>query len=113
MTCIFCKIVAKEIPATIVYESDTILAFHDVNPKAPVHILVIPKKHLPSLLDFNQTNATLLIDIQQAILNVAVTLKIDDPGFRVVTNVRDHGGQEVNHVHFHVLGGRKMLWPPG
>ena len=91
--CIFCKIANKEIPTQAVYEDDMVIAFNDLEPQAPVHVLVIPKKHIASLL--------------------ATKLNIAETGFRIVANTGEEGGQTVQHLHFHLLGGRSMQWPPG
>jgi len=111
--CLFCNIVARKIPATIVYETDKTLAFRDINPRAPVHVLVIPKEHLPSLMDVESRHAAVLADIHLAAQTVARQDKIDDKGFRLVVNVGKDSGQAVDHLHYHVLGGRKLGWPPG
>ncbi|MGE4169421.1 MAG: histidine triad nucleotide-binding protein [Candidatus Margulisiibacteriota bacterium] len=113
MSCIFCQIASKTIPAKVVLETDSILAFEDVNPQAPVHVLVIPKQHRASLLDFGQNDATLFGDLMQAIQTVARQTGVAESGFRVVTNTGPDGGQTVDHVHFHVLGRRSLTWPPG
>ncbi len=106
--CIFCKIIKKEIPSKIVYESDEIMAFRDVNPVAPVHILVIPKKHLSSLLDLNEEDEKLVGKIYTVINKIAKQEGIDEKGFRVVVNCGEDGGQEVKHLHFHLIGGKKL-----
>jgi len=110
---IFGRIIAGEIPANVVYEDDDVLAFHDVSPQAPIHIVVIPKKPLVSLLDAAETDAPLLGKLMLATVHVARTLGLEENGFRVVTNIGRDGGQSVEHLHFHVLGGRHMSWPPG
>ncbi len=104
--CVFCKIVKGELPTTKVYEDDKVLAFEDNNPVAPVHTLVIPKEHVPTLLDLNDDE--LLAHIYKVIKEVAKIKGVDEKGFRVVTNVGEDGGQAVKHLHFHVLGGRKL-----
>ena len=111
--CIFCKIIAKEIPSTIVYEDDRFLAFKDINPAAPVHVLVIPKQHISSLLELDEENAALAGDILLICKKVAQDLGISENGFRIVNNCGRDGGQTVGHIHFHVLGGRQLSWPPG
>ena len=112
--CIFCKIAHGEIPSTKVYEDDTVLAFRDLDPQAPEHVLIIPKKHLSSVLDFGTEDrelaAHILTDVVPAL---ARTLGIDASGFRLVTNTGADGGQTVGHLHFHLLGGRPLAWPPG
>lgn len=113
MDCIFCKIINKEIPSSIVYEDDEVMAFEDVNPEAPVHILVIPKKHIASLNDLTETDGPLIAKIMLTIKNIAAAKKIAEAGYRVVNNCGEQGGQSVGHLHFHLLGGREMLWPAG
>lgn len=111
--CIFCKIVEKKIPAKIIYEDENVIAFEDINPQAPVHTLVIPKKHIPTLLDIKEEDIYLighLIKVSNKIVN---DKGIAERGFRIVTNCNPESGQTVYHIHFHVLGGRKMHWPPG
>ena len=110
--CLFCKIVAGDIPSTKVYEDDIILAFRDINPQAPTHILVIPKTHIASVAEVNGDNSGVVAHIFEVIPQIAKENKLDK-GFRVVANTGDEGGQTVKHLHFHVLGGRSMQWPPG
>ena len=110
---IFSRIIAKEIPADIVYEDDNVLAFRDVNPQAPVHFLVIPKKPIVNLLDVAPNDTLLLGQMMEAAVHVARLLGLEDNGFRVVANVGRNGGQSVDHLHLHVLGGRPLSWPPG
>ena len=105
--CLFCKIINKEIPSNIILENDEFLAFHDINPKAPVHILTIPKIHVDS---FNELNPELMANMTKFIQDVAKETKIDKSGYRVITNIGDNGGQEVKHLHFHILGGAKLKW---
>jgi len=105
--CLFCKIVKKEIPSNIILENEDFLAFHDINPKAPVHILAIPKKHFDSFHDVNpETMAKMTTFMQE----VATEVKIEKSGYRVITNIGENGGQEVGHLHFHILGGAKLKW---
>lgn len=111
--CIFCKIVNGEIPSSKLYEDDKVLAFKDINPEAPIHILVIPKQHIQSILELDSSNISIVVDIFEAINKIAKQLGIDRDGFRVVTNVGVNGGQAVSHLHYHVLGGRNLKWPPG
>lgn len=110
--CIFCKIVNKEIPAKIVYEDDVILAFHDLEPQAPVHVLIVPKKHLASLdsVEFEDIEALgwLMVKIKE----IAASLDVEN-GYRVVCNCGEDAFQTVQHLHFHLLAKRKLLWPPG
>jgi histidine triad (HIT) family protein len=110
--CLFCKIVAGEIPANKIYEDDEILAFHDVNPQAPSHVLIIPKRHIESLNDVDRGDAESLGRLLLAAREVASQLGISS-GYRVVNNCGSAAGQSVFHVHFHLLGGRPMGWPPG
>jgi histidine triad (HIT) family protein len=111
--CLFCRIVQKQIPATVVEESENTLAFRDINPRAPVHVLVIPKPHIPSLLELKPEHAAVLTEIHQMIQRVARKEKVDATGFRVVVNNGKDSGQAVSHIHYHVLGGRGLNWPPG
>lgn len=111
-TTIFKKIIDGEIPADIVYEDDRCLAFRDIAPKAPTHVLVIPRKEIPSLADLTDEDAELVGHIHVVIRDLARRLGLDG-GYRVVVNCGGDGGQEVNHLHFHLLGGRPMQWPPG
>jgi histidine triad (HIT) family protein len=109
--CLFCRIVAKEIPATVVAESDDALAFRDINPAAPVHVLVIPKAHHDSLA--HAGDEALLGHLMAFAAKVAVQEGIRESGYRTVVNTGQNGGQTVDHLHIHVLGGRRMTWPPG
>jgi histidine triad (HIT) family protein len=111
--CIFCKIAGKEIPVNAVYEDDKIIAFPDINPVAPVHILVIPKKHIANLLETTQEDASLMSHMMSKISEIATSAGLAGDGFRVVFNTKDNGGQTVHHLHCHILGGRFMTWPPG
>jgi histidine triad (HIT) family protein len=111
--CIFCRIAAHEIPADVVRESDRVIAFRDQNPKAPTHILLIPKEHVESVADIADHHADTLADIMQAATQLARAEGIDNSGWRLVTNVGADAGQTVFHLHFHLLGGRVMQWPPG
>jgi len=111
--CLFCKIAKGEIPSTKVYEDDKILAFNDISPEAPVHILIIPKEHTSCVNDINYDNSSIIAHIFAIIPELVKKLGIDKSGYRVVTNTLDHGGQTVPHLHFHLLGGRNLKWPPG
>ncbi len=111
--CIFCKIIEKKIPARIIYEDDYAIAFEDVNPQAPVHTLVIPRKHISTLLDIKEEDNNLLGHIFKIANKIAIDKDIAKRGFRVVTNCNPESGQTVYHIHFHILGGRHMHWPPG
>jgi histidine triad (HIT) family protein len=111
---IFSKIINREIPADIVYESDEILAFRDIKPQAPVHILIIPKIEIPKVTDLDgEKHSQLLGKLFDAANKLAKEMKIDQDGFRLVFNCGNNGGQEVYHLHMHLLGGRQMKWPPG
>ena len=112
MACLFCNIVNKKIPTDIVYESETVLAFKDISPQAPIHVLIIPKQHIDNVLGFTPNDGKLLSDLMLAIKNIAKKQALEN-GFRIVTNTGQESGQEVNHLHFHLLGGRKLSWPPG
>jgi histidine triad (HIT) family protein len=111
--CLFCKIAAKEIPADIVHASDRVVAFRDINPKAPTHILLIPKDHVDSVARVTDDQGELLAELVQAAAHLAKAEGVDDSGWRLVTNVGPDAGQSVQHLHFHLLGGRAMSWPPG
>ena len=106
--CIFCKISKGEIPCNKVYEDEEILAFRDINPIAPVHILVIPKKHIASLLEVDKEDGRLIAKIYETINKIARDLEFEKDGFRVITNCGKDAGQEVMHLHFHVLAGKKL-----
>ncbi len=109
---IFKKIIDREISADIVYEDDLCLAFRDVAPQAPTHVLVIPKREIPSLNDLTEKDQALLGHIQCVIIRLAQQLKLTN-GYRVVVNCGGDGGQSVDHLHYHILGGRALAWPPG
>jgi histidine triad (HIT) family protein len=111
--CLFCKIVAKQIPSKVLFEDDELLAFHDINPAAPTHVLVIPKQHVAGLSDGKPDHAALFGKLLLAATRVARETGIDQTGYRVVTNTGPDAGQSVFHLHVHVLGGRPMAWPPG
>ncbi len=113
MSTLFTKIINKEIPADIVYEDDLCLAFRDINPQAPVHILIIPKKEIISIATLTAEDKEILAHIILKIAEIAKNEGLADNGYRVVTNVGENGGQSVFHLHFHLLGGRKLTWPPG
>jgi histidine triad (HIT) family protein len=111
--CIFCKIVKGEIPCEKVYEDDKVLSFKDINPGAPEHILIIPKKHISSLNEINEDDSMLIAHIFVVAKEIVKKLGIDEAGYRVVSNCGENGGQTVPHIHFHILGGRLLQWPPG
>ncbi len=106
--CLFCKIIKKEIPSKVVYEDDTVLAFRDINPVAPVHILVIPKKHIGSVVELTNEDEAVVGKIYTIINKIAKQEGIVEKGFRVIVNCGEDGGQEVKHLHFHLLGGKKL-----
>ncbi len=108
MDCIFCKIAAGEIPSTKVYEDDKVLAFKDINPLAPIHILVIPKTHIESASEITADNSAVVAHIFEVIAKIAKEQGIDKDGFRVVSNCGENGCQSVKHLHFHILGGKKL-----
>ncbi|WDV44533.1 histidine triad nucleotide-binding protein [Clostridiaceae bacterium M8S5] len=110
--CIFCKIVNGDIPCDKIYENENVIAFKDIQPQAPVHVLVIPKEHIESLNDIDE-NLDIIKDIHLAINKIVKEYNIDRDGYRVVNNCGKQGGQTVNHLHYHVLGGRNLNWPPG
>lgn len=112
MSCIFCKIAAGEIPSNKVYEDDKILAFHDIQPAAPKHVLVIPKEHIASANELDETNAAVLSHIFIKIAEIAKDLGFAENGYRIVNNCGRDGAQTVEHLHFHVLAGKPMGWPP-
>ena len=111
--CLFCKIVEKKIPADIVYESEDIIAFKDIEPKAPIHCLIIPKKHISTINDIVGSNSNIIGLMYEAAAQLARTLNVDKDGYRVVMNCNSNGGQTVYHIHLHFLAGRRFSWPPG
>src|SRR5450759_1863010 len=113
MACLFCQIAAGVIPAKIVYSSPDVTAFRDINPQAPTHVLVIPNQHVESIADVGSPNAQQLARLFDVVNEVARLEGIATTGYRVVTNAGPDAGQTVSHVHFHVLGGRRLTWPPG
>ncbi|OFW20345.1 MAG: histidine triad nucleotide-binding protein [Acidobacteria bacterium RIFCSPLOWO2_02_FULL_65_29] len=113
MNCLFCKIINREIPSSIVYEDDRLLAFNDINPQAPTHVLVIPKKHVESLNDLQPGDDELIGELVRRAAAIAGERGIAAGGFRTVFNTNRDAGQTVFHVHLHLLGGRNMAWPPG
>ena len=111
--CIFCKIVEKDIPSELIYEDDQIVAFNDINPQAPIHVLIIPKEHFASLNDIPEEKKDVLSHILLKARQIAQNLGINDKGYRIVLNTGRDSGQVVFHIHFHLLAGRRMIWPPG
>ncbi len=112
MDCLFCKIINGDIPCSKIYEDDTVLAFNDIDPQAPVHFLIIPKQHIKSVDEINSGNSAIIAHIFEVIAKLATQLELAD-GYRVVTNCGKDGGQSVGHLHFHILGKRSLKWPPG
>ncbi|MBF0318132.1 MAG: histidine triad nucleotide-binding protein [Nitrospirae bacterium] len=113
MDCIFCKVANKEIRATVVYEDDQTVAFEDLNPQAPVHVLIIPRKHIPTILDMTTEDTALVGHMFEVAGRIARDRGVDQRGFRMVINCNAEAGQSVYHIHLHVIGGRAMQWPPG
>lgn len=111
--CLFCRIASKEIEADVVHASDEVVAFRDINPQAPTHILIIPKEHVESARALRDRHGEMLAEILQVAAHLAKADGIDRSGWRLVTNVGPDAGQSVRHIHFHLLGGRPMAWPPG
>ncbi|WP_416197747.1 MAG: Histidine triad (HIT) family protein [Sporanaerobacter sp.] len=111
--CIFCKIAHGEIPADKIYEDDKVIVFNDINPQSPVHFLVIPKEHISSIKEIDENNVSIISHIVLIIKKIAKEKGLDEKGYRIINNCGEYGGQTVEHLHFHVLGGRQLLWPPG
>jgi len=112
MDCLFCKIAAGEIPSTKVFENDDVLAFRDIDPQAPFHVIIIPKAHIASAAEITAENSALVAKIFEAAAKIAAEQKLEK-GFRIVTNCGEEGGQTVGHLHFHMLAQRNLSWPPG
>ncbi|HHU33016.1 MAG: histidine triad nucleotide-binding protein [Zhaonellaceae bacterium] len=106
--CLFCKIVQKEVPSEIIYEDDQVIAFKDISPVAPVHVLIVPKKHIPDLTSVEPEDANLMGHIVMTAKNLAIKLGVDESGFRLINNCKQHGGQVIYHIHFHLIGGRQL-----
>ena len=111
--CLFCKIIEKQIPSEIVYENESVLAFKDIDPQAPVHILIIPKEHITTTNDLEEKHRELIGEIHLIATKIAKDLDIAESGYRTVFNCNKAGGQAVYHIHLHLIGGRQMKWPPG
>lgn len=111
--CLFCKILAKEIPAKIIYEDDQVIAFEDINPQAPIHALIIPREHIATINDLEPKHNALIGHMLQVAKKLAHAQGIDTRGYRVLMNCNADGGQAVFHIHMHLLGGRHLNWPPG
>ncbi|WP_346795369.1 histidine triad nucleotide-binding protein [Halomonas sp. Bachu 37] len=113
MDCLFCKIINREIPSDIVYEDDEVLAFNDIAPQAPTHILIVPKQHIATLNDVQEQDLALVGRLQFTAAKLARQLGFAEDGYRVVMNCNEHGGQTVYHIHMHLMGGRPFAWPAG
>jgi histidine triad (HIT) family protein len=113
MDCLFCKIVKRDVPATVLFEDNEIMAFRDIKPQAPTHVLVIPKNHIATVNHADENEALLLGKVILCAKQLAINEGISEAGYRLVFNVNPCGGQEVYHIHLHLLGGRQMTWPPG
>ena len=113
MDCLFCKIIAGDIPSAKVYEDDKVYAFRDIGPQAPVHVLIVPKEHIASANELTEENASIVGHIFAVAAKIAKDEGIADGGYRIVNNCGQDGGQTVGHLHFHMLGGRSLAWPPG
>jgi histidine triad (HIT) family protein len=111
--CLFCKIVAGDIPADIIHESDTVMGFRDISPQAPTHVLLIPRRHISTINDLEQGDREVIGDLYLAAKAVAAAEGLSEPGYRVVMNCNEEAGQSVFHIHLHLLGGRGLGWPPG
>ena len=113
MSCLFCQIAEKKIPSKPAFESDSVYGFHDVHPQAPVHVLFVPKQHIPDADAITSSTESFLAPLFAAARKVAHDLNINEKGYRLVINSKSDGGQTVDHLHLHLLGGRRMTWPPG
>lgn len=111
--CLFCKIISREIPGDIVFENDDVLAFNDINPQAPSHVLIIPKRHISTINELESGDAELVGKLYLAAKEIAAARGVEEDGYRVVMNCNAGAGQTVFHIHLHMLGGRRMTWPPG
>ncbi|MCS7227383.1 MAG: histidine triad nucleotide-binding protein [Endomicrobia bacterium] len=111
--CIFCKIINKEIKSEIVFENENIIVFKDINPQAPLHLLIVPKKHISSLNEIDDDNKSIIAEVFMTAKIIATQLGVENEGYRIVVNTGKNAGQEVFHIHFHFLSGRKFSWPPG
>lgn len=113
MSCLFCRIVSREIPASVVYEDDHVLAFNDINPQAPTHVLIVPKRHIATLNDLQPGDDQIVGELVRRAGAIAAARGIEASGFRTVFNTNRDAGQTVFHIHLHLLGGRSLAWPPG
>ena len=109
--CLFCRIANHELPAKMVHEDDRVIAFHDINPQAPVHVLVVPRKHIPTLNDVSTDDAALVAHILSVASRIAEQMGVAQKGYRTVFNVNAEAGQSVFHLHLHLIGGRRLSWP--
>ena len=112
-SCIFCKIIRGDIPCEKIFENDLILCFRDISPEAPQHVIIIPKKHINNINELEVEDISIISEVYLAAKNITQILGIGESGYRIVTNCGEDGGQTVKHIHFHLLGGRQMKWPPG
>ena len=110
---VFSKIIDKKIPAEIIYEDEEVVAFKDINPQAPVHVLIVPRKPIPKLTDADDSDTAILGKMVMIARQIAKDFKLDQEGFRLLLNEGKNGGQTIYHLHFHLLGGRRLMWPPG
>lgn len=113
MDCLFCRIVDKSIPANVVYEDDLVVAFRDINPQAATHILIVPRRHIPTINDITVQDNSLIGHMVHTAKQLAADEGYSDSGFRLVFNCNEHGGQTVYHIHLHLIAGRQLGWPPG
>jgi histidine triad (HIT) family protein len=113
MSCLFCRIITREIPASIGYEDDRVLAFNDINPQASTHVLVVPKRHIPTLNDLQESDDQIVGELVRRAAAIAKERGIEAPGYRAVFNTNRDAGQTVFHIHLHLIGGRSLGWPPG
>ncbi|MBN1298094.1 MAG: histidine triad nucleotide-binding protein [Actinobacteria bacterium] len=111
--CLFCKIINKEIKSDIIYENENVVVFKDINPQAPVHLLLVPKQHISSIVQIDKLACDQICELVKSISKIAKELGLDSSGFRVVTNTGTSAGQSVDHLHFHIMGKRDFKWPPG
>ena len=111
--CLFCNILAGDVPAEIIYESDTVIAFRDINPRAPMHVLIVPREHISTINDIDTEHEPIVGSLFTAARDIAAQEGVAEEGYRAVMNCNSDGGQSVFHLHLHVLGGRMLTWPPG
>ena len=111
--CLFCKIIGGEVPADVVYENETLIAFRDINPKAPTHVLLIPRRHIATMNDLQESDVSVAGELFTTAAKIAADEGLAEDGYRVVMNCNEAAGQSVFHIHLHLLGGRRMSWPPG